>query len=86
MKKKSRKNSPILFEPRERDKSFILDVILTSAKMLVLIVLMIGIGGGGLLAGVAKAWIDTVPSLDLDAVRTQKQTSFVYDRYGNLIT
>ena len=86
MKKISRENKPILFEPREKDKNFILSVIMSTAKMLVIIVLMIGIGGAGLLAGIAKAWIDTVPELDLDAVRTQNQTSFVYDRYGNLIT
>ncbi len=86
MRKGTRKTGPILFEPRERDKSFILSVIMTTAKMLVLIVLMIGIGGAGIVAGLAKAWIDTAPALDLELVRTQNQTSFVYDRYGNLIT
>ena len=86
MKRRSRKSGPILFEPRERDKSFLLSVILSTAKMLVVIILMIGIGGAGLLAGIAKAWIDTAPELDLDQIRSQNQTSFVYDRYGNLIT
>jgi len=86
MRRSSRKKGPLLFEPRERDKSFILSVIMTTAKMLVLIVLMIGIGGAGLVAGLAKAWIDTAPTLDLEQIRAQNQTSFVYDRYGNLIT
>ena len=86
MRRTSRKSGPILFEPRERDKSFILNVIMSTAKMLVIIILMIGIGGAGLLAGIAKAWIDTAPELDIDQIRTQNQTSFIYDRYGNLIT
>ena len=43
-------------------------------------------GGAGLLAGVAKAWIDTAPALDLEQIQTQSQTSCVYDKYGNLIT
>ena len=86
MKKRSAKKLPALFEPRERDRSFLLSVVMTTAKMLVLLVLMIGMGGAGLLAGVAKAWIDTAPALDLEQIQTQSQTSFVYDKYGNLIT
>ena len=86
MKKHSTKKLPALFEPRERDRSFLLSVVMTTAKMLVLLVLMIGMGGAGLLAGVAKAWIDTAPALDLEQIQTQSQTSFVYDKYGNLIT
>ncbi len=86
MKVISRKGRPIMFEPRERDRSFILSVVMMTAKMLFFMVLLIGIGGSGIAAGVAKAWIDTVPDLDLDELRTQSQTSFIYDRYGNLIT
>ena len=86
MKRRSRKNRPLLFEMRERDANFILSVIMTTAKMLLIMVLLTGIGGAGLIAGVAKAWIDTTPDLDLDDIRTQSQTSFVYDKYGYLIT
>ncbi len=86
MKVISRKNRPIMFEPRERDTNFLLSVVMMTAKMLFFMVLLIGIGGSGVAAGVAKAWIDTVPALDLDELRTQSQTSFIYDKYGNLIT
>lgn len=86
MKVISRKDRPLMFEPRERDRSFILSVVMMTAKMLFFMVLLIGIGGSGIAAGVAKAWIDTVPALDLDELRTQSQTSFIYDKYGNLIT
>ena len=86
MKSFSRRNKPILFEPRERDRNFILSVVMTTTKMLVIMMLLIGVGGSGVAAGIAKAWIDTTPDLDLDELRTQSQTSFIYDRYGNLIT
>ena len=43
MKKRSAKKLPALFEPRERDRSFLLSVVMTTAKMLVLLVLM-GLG------------------------------------------
>lgn len=85
MKYTARKERPALFEPRERDISFLLSVVMTTAKMLFFMVLLIGIGGSGVAAGVAKAWIDTVPDLDLEQLRAQSQTSFIYDRYGNLI-
>lgn len=86
MKKTSRKNKPLLFVRRERDANFVLSIIMTAARMMVIMVLLIGIGGAGIVAGVAKAWIDTTPDLDLSVIRSQNQTSFVYDKYGYLIT
>ena len=82
MKKHYTKKWPALFEPRERDRSFLLSVVMTTAKMLVLLVLMIGMGGAGLLAGVAKAWIDTAPALDLEQIQTQIDAGFdMVDEY-----
>ena len=86
MKTISRKNRTILFEPRQRNVNFLLSVVMTTIKMLIIMILMIGIGGAGIVTGVAKAWVDTVPELNLDAIFTQSQTSFIYDKYGNLIT
>ncbi|MGI6240124.1 MAG: transglycosylase domain-containing protein, partial [Christensenellales bacterium] len=86
MRINSRSGKAGLFEPRERDKSFLLSVVMMTAKMLFFMILLIGVGGSGVLAGVAKAWIDTTPQLDLETLKRQSQTSFIYDRYGNLIT
>ena len=44
MKKHSTKKLPALFEPRERDRSFLLSVVMTTTEVLVLLVLMIGMG------------------------------------------
>ncbi len=36
--------------------------------------------------GVAKAWIETAPELDLSSFNEQAKTSFIYDKDGILIT
>jgi hypothetical protein len=74
------------FKPRTRDGSFLFSVILTTAKMLFIVVLILGITGTGLLVGVAKAWIETAPALDLSSFGEQAKTSFIYDKNGDLIT
>jgi penicillin-binding protein 1A len=74
------------FKPRTRDGNFLFSVILTTAKMLFIVVLILGITGTGVLVGVAKAWIETAPALDLSSFNEQAKTSFIYDKYGTLIT
>lgn len=75
-----------IFKPRTRKPSFILAVIVNSFRMLVLLVLLFGLAGLGALVGVAKAYVDSAPTLDLTAIDDQSQTSFIYDASGNLIT
>ncbi|MBQ8086914.1 MAG: transglycosylase domain-containing protein, partial [Clostridia bacterium] len=75
-----------IFKPRESERSFLLSVGFMTLRMLFFVVLLIGISGMGLVAGIAKAWVDTTPDLDLDKIGAQAQTSFIYDSQGNLIT
>lgn len=75
-----------IFKPRSRKPSFILAVLINSFRMLVLLVLLFGLAGLGAVVGVAKAYMDTAPTLDLNAIDDQAQTSFIYDSLGNLIT
>ena len=75
-----------LFKPREAERNFLLAVVMMTAKMLFFVVLLLGLSCAGLVVGVAKAWIDTSPELDLDMLYSQSQTSFIYDKYGTLIT
>lgn len=75
-----------LFVPRNGYGNFILSVFMTTVKMLVILILIIGFSATGLVMGIAKAWVDTSPDLDLDLFNSQAQTSFIYDKYGNLIT
>ena len=75
-----------LFVPRGEYKSFLLTTIMTTIKMLVVIALIVVFAGGGLVMGVAKAWVDTAPDINLDIFDSQAQTSFIYDKNGDLIT
>lgn len=75
-----------LFKPRESDRNFLISVFLMTAKMLVFAVLLISLAAAGLVSGVAKAWVDTCPELDIEKIGAQSLTSFIYDKNGNLIT
>ena len=75
-----------IFKPRTRKPSFILAVAVNSFRTLILMVLIFMLAGLGAVVGVAKAYMETAPSLDLTAIDEQAQTSFIYDAAGNLIT
>lgn len=67
-------------------KPFALDVLFRCLKLLVIAVLIIGVGGIGLVYGVAKAYIDTTPVLDVAQLTISDRTSYLYDMHGNEIT
>jgi len=71
---------------RTRERSFLLALVMTTAKMIFFLVLLLGVSVTGLLVGVSKAWVETLPQLDLTAFDKQALTSFIYDRYGNKLT
>ena len=75
-----------IFKPRTRKPSFILAVVVNSFRTLILLVLIFMLAGVGAVVGVAKAYMETAPTLDLTAIDDQAQTSFIYDAAGNLIT
>ncbi len=75
-----------IFKPRTRKPSFILAVAVNSFRTLILMVLIFMLAGLGAVVGVAKAYMETAPSLDLTAIDEQAQTSFIYDASGNKIT
>ena len=75
-----------IFKPRSRKPSFVLAVIVNSFRLLILLVLILSLAGVGAVVGVAKAYMETAPTLDLAAIDDQAQTSFIYDASGNLIT
>lgn len=75
-----------LFVPRSGYTNFVLSVAMTTVKMFVIVVLIAGMSLSGLLMGIAKAWVNTSPDLDLDLFNSQAQTSFIYDKNGEKIT
>ncbi|MBO4884993.1 MAG: penicillin-binding protein, partial [Clostridia bacterium] len=75
-----------IFKPRTKERNFLLEVIMTTAKLFFVVALLVGVALSGLLVGVAKAWVETMPALDLSAFDEQAQTSYIYDKNGDLIT
>ena len=75
-----------IFKPRERKPGFIPAVLVGAFRLLVLTVLLIGLSGVGAVVGIARAYMDTAPDLDLTLIDDQAQTSFIFDAEGNLIT
>ena len=75
-----------IFASRKRPANFFLSVIVSTTKLLMVLVLCVAIAGGGLLLGVAKGYYDTTPELDTERIDDQALTSFIYDMNGDLIT
>ncbi len=67
---------------RRARKPFVLDILFTSLKLLLVAVLVVGFGGMGLVYGVAKAYIDTTPELDVTQLTISDRTSYLYDING----
>lgn len=75
-----------IFKPRVRKASFLLSVIVNAVRIFFLIAVLAGLAGLGAVVGIAKAYVETAPTLDLALLDDQAQTSFIYDSDGNLIT
>ena len=75
-----------MFKPQTRNSSFVIGIALTSFKLFIIAVFMIGSAGLGTLVGVAKAYMETTPTLDTGKIENQSETSYIYDANGGLIT
>lgn len=75
-----------LLIPRERERSFLLATFFSTIKVMLLLLVLGGVAVFGLVMGVAKAYIDTTPELDISQLTRSARTSFIYDRNNNLIT
>lgn len=83
-KKKNRAHA--LFQSRKKPPNFFLSVVLTSFKMLCIVICVLGVSVGGLVLGMAKGYYDTTPELNTAEIDDQNLTSFIYDVNGELIT
>ena len=78
--------SASIFKPRLRRPSFLSSVAVNTVRVLAIVILMLILAGVGAVLGIARAYVDTAPSLDLTLIDEQAQTSFIYDADHNLIT
>ena len=75
-----------IFKPRMAPPNFAISVAVWTVRILALLALLGGLAGAGVVAGIAKGYVETAPTLDLSALDQQAQTSFIYNVNGELIT
>ena len=75
-----------LFVKRKKDRPFLLAVLFTSLKLLVVAFIVVCFIALGLGMGVMKAYVETTPALDTAQLTISDRTSFLYDKNGVLIT
>ncbi len=75
-----------IFKPRLSKPNFILSVLVNAVRILVVVTLLAGLALAGAVVGIAKAYVETAPTLDLAKLNEQDKTSFIYDSNGNVIT
>ena len=75
-----------IFRPSLRKPNFVISVAMGVVRVMALLAVLLGVAGIGAVLGIAKGYVETAPELDLAALDSQDQTSFIYDCNGNLIT
>ena len=80
-----KKTSALRLTNKKERKALPLDVLFHSLKLLVLAVFVVGFMGLGLVYGVAKSYVDTIPAFDISQLTISDRTSYLYDRDGNEI-
>lgn len=75
-----------IFKTRTKNPNFVLSVATTTLRLSFVLALCTALALLGAVVGIAKAFVDTAPTLDLAALDAQDKTSFIYDSNGNLIT
>ena len=75
-----------IFRRRSSSRPFLLSVLFYTLGLLAVTVVLGGIAVFGLVMGVAKAYVDTTPDLDISGLTRSERTSYIYDKNGELIT
>ena len=75
-----------LFIRKKRRPNFFLSVFVTTLRLFLILFILLGFVGFGAVVGVGKAYLDSTPELDVVQIQDQSETTFIYDKYGNLIT
>ncbi|MEX1377588.1 MAG: PBP1A family penicillin-binding protein [Eubacteriales bacterium] len=75
-----------IFKKRTKEHSFLVSTLLTSVFIFVLVLAFLGVAGIGAVVGVANAYVDTTPVLDIEKIENLSESSFIYDSNGEYIT
>jgi penicillin-binding protein 1A len=83
--KKARKAAGSLFVPRTKRPNFVLGIILTTFKIGIVAIFVMVAVASGLVLGLANAYLETTPDLDVGKIEDQALSSYIYDQSGNLL-
>lgn len=83
---KKRTRSRQRFKNKKKQSNLAIEVLVTTLKMFVLLILVVAFAAFGAVLGIGKAYLDSTPELDIAKIEDQSETSFIYDKDGNLIT
>ncbi len=75
-----------MFKKRQKPRSFLTSVFMSLLKIVLALMLIGASSGLGVIQGIANAYVDTTPELDLTKIENLDETSFIYDGNGNLVT
>jgi penicillin-binding protein 1A len=75
-----------LFVPRTKKPNILISILVNVCRLSVVAVLLAGVILLGGVFGIAKAYTESAPELDLKRIEDQAETSFIYDGNGKLIT
>ena len=75
-----------IFRPQRPKQGIFLGVTLTTFKLILIAIMMVGAAGLGTLVGVAKGYMETTPTLDTGKIEDQSETSYIYDANNQIIT
>lgn len=75
-----------IFVPRKKPPAFGLSVAVTTFKLMLITILVLGFIMAGAVFGVARAFISTAPDLDVTEISDVSLSSYIYDSEGELIT
>lgn len=78
--------SESLFVERKRPRSTVMAIVFGVVKCFLVVGILCGFAMLGLVMGIAKAYVDTTPSLDVSTLTKSDRTSYIYDCKGNEIT
>ena len=68
-----------IFKEREKQPNFYVGVLLKTISILVVAIFVIGVVAFGGVWGIAKAYIETTPTLNTEKIANQSETTFLYD-------
>ena len=82
---KEKKDAGSLFVPRTKRPNFVLGILLNTFKLGLISIFVIVAIGAGLVMGLANAYLESTPDLDVGKIEDQALTSYIYDQSGTLL-